>query len=203
MITIVNYGCGNIFALVNVFKRLNIEINVATTPEDFSHSSKIILPGVGSFDYVMKRFNVSGMREIVEKKALIDKIPVLGICAGMQILSNKSEEGVEKGLGWIEGEVKRFDTSKIPFITKLPHMGWNEIVPKENPLFNGIETGARFYFVHSYYFQCKDDSDSIAITNYGINFTSAVNKENIFGVQFHPEKSHQNGETLLLNFARL
>ena len=203
MITIVDYGCGNINAFVNVFKRLNIPTKIAYTKNDFNDTTKIILPGVGAFDHVMSSFNNSGMRDVVEKKIIADNIEVIGICAGMQIMANSSDEGKEKGLGWIDAQVRLFDTSCIKYKTKLPHMGWNEITRNGNKLFTGIESKARYYFVHSYYFECNNEIDSIASTDYGINFTSAVNKDNIYGVQFHPEKSHQNGQQLLKNFALL
>ena len=201
MITIIDYGSGNINAFVNAFKRLNIKTKIARTSDDLADTTKIILPGVGAFDHVMSSFNRSGMRDIVEKKVLEEKVDVMGICAGMQILAKSSDEGKESGLGWINGKVKLFDTSAINYKTKLPHMGWNEISHNGNSLFRGIDYEARFYFVHSYYFECNEISDSIATTEYGFNFTSAVNKGNVFGVQFHPEKSHQNGQQLLKNFA--
>ena len=203
MITIIDYGSGNINAFANVFKRLNIPAKIARKKEEVSDATKIILPGVGAFDHVMNTFNKSGLRDEVEKKVLTEKVPVIGICAGMQILAESSDEGREKGLGWIDGKVRLFDTSKINFKTKLPHMGWNEIKHEENLLFKNIAQGARFYFVHSYYFECNDEQNSIATTEYGIRFTSAVNSENIYGVQFHPEKSHENGQQLLFNFANL
>jgi len=203
MITIIHYGCGNIRAFLNVFKNLNIPVSVATTKNDLEDASKIILPGVGAFDFVMQSFNKSGMRDVVEKKVMEDKIPILGICAGMQIMADSSEEGKEAGLGWIPGKVKLFDLSKIPFVTKIPHMGWNEIKPTENRLFQNIPNGSRFYFVHSYYFEEENSVAAIAKTNYGIDFTSAVNNDNVYGTQFHPEKSHLNGQQLLKNFALL
>lgn len=203
MITIIDYGCGNVNAFINVFKRLNIEANVAKSKKDVLTATKIILPGVGAFDHVMSSFINSGFRVIVEKRVLEDNVPVLGVCAGMQILANGSEEGREKGLGWIDGVVKLFATDKIKYKTKLPHMGWNEITPENNLLFKNIPTGSRFYFVHSYYFKPNNPSNTIATTFYGFEFSSAVNKDNIYGVQFHPEKSHQNGQQLLLNFAKL
>jgi imidazole glycerol-phosphate synthase subunit HisH len=203
MITIIDYGCGNINAFVNVFKRLNISSKIARSAGDLENCEKIILPGVGAFDHVMTQFNTSGMREHVEKKVLEENIPVLGICAGMQILANGSEEGTESGLGWIDGDVKKFDVTGIRYKTKLPHMGWNEITHNGNPLFRAIEPSSRFYFVHSYYFLCYSNDDSIAQTEYGCTFTSAVNRKNIYGVQFHPEKSHENGHQLLKNFAML
>lgn len=203
MIGIINYGCGNIKAFQNVFTRLNIPAKVVASSNEILDVSHIVLPGVGAFDFVMNSFNNSGLRDIVEKKVLLNKTPVIGICAGMQILADSSEEGNEKGLGWIKGTVKLFDTSKIPFQTKIPHMGWNQIQTSENSLFNGILTGSNFYFVHSYYFEVHDQKDAIASTEYGYKFTSGVSNANIYGVQFHPEKSHHNGIQLLKNFANL
>ncbi len=203
MITIIDYGSGNINAFVNVFKRLNIETKVARTSHDLKEASKIILPGVGAFDHVMTSFNQSGMREVVERKVLEERVDVIGICAGMQILANSSDEGKEPGLGWISGKVKLLDTSAIKYKTKLPHMGWNEIRHQNNSLFQDIDTAARFYFVHSYFFECDDPSDSIATAEYGIHFTCALSRGNIFGVQFHPEKSHHVGQQLLKNFATI
>lgn len=203
MMTIVDYGCGNIKAFVNVFIKLNIPVIVATSKPEIEAASRLILPGVGAFDFVMSSFNQSGLRDSVEKKVLAEKTPVLGICAGMQILADSSEEGDLKGLGWIPGKVRMFDVTKIPFSTKNPHMGWNEIKPSASALFSDILSGSRFYFVHSYYFEEKNNEDAIARTNYGIDFTSAVGKDNVFGVQFHPEKSHSNGVKLLYNFANI
>ncbi len=203
MIAIIDYGSGNINAFANVFKRLNLTARIARTKEDLADASHIVLPGVGAFDHVMASFNKSGLRDVVERKVFENNSKVIGICAGMQILANSSDEGKEKGLGWIDGQVKLFDTQKIKYKTKLPHMGWNEISHNGNPLFHNIEEKARYYFVHSYYFECNDQINSIASTNYGYNFTCAVNKANVFGVQFHPEKSHQNGQQLLKNFANL
>lgn len=203
MIAIIDYGCGNIHAFVNVFKRMNIESKVVRSRSDLADCTQIILPGVGAFDYVMAQFNSSGLRDEVEKKTLADGVPVLGVCAGMQILADRSDEGTEPGLGWIEGQVKKFDVSAIRFKTKLPHMGWNEISHHGSQLFQNILPGSRFYFVHSYYFECNSKNHAIASTDYGTPFTSAVNKNNIYGVQFHPEKSHSDGQQLLKNFADL
>jgi imidazole glycerol-phosphate synthase subunit HisH len=203
MISIVDYGCGNIKAFQNVFKKLNVPIQVVTQKEDLANASGIILPGVGAFDFVMRSFNNSGMRESVESKIFEEKIPVLGVCAGMQIMASSSEEGQEVGLGWIGGTVRHFDTSTIPFSTKVPHMGWNSISPTHSKIFSGIEHGARYYFVHTYYFDPENSTNSIATSNYGGEFTCAVEKENIYGVQFHPEKSHSAGIELLKNFSEL
>lgn len=204
MITIIDYGLGNIRAFVNVYERLNIRTKVAHKAEDIKDATKIILPGVGAFDYAMSQLNASGMRDELEKQVLENKIPIMGICVGMQILAKSSDEGNLPGLGWIDGEVKLFDSSLIQYKTRLPHMGWNSINPvNENPLLAGFNNESRFYFLHSYYFVCKRSEEVIATTTYGIHFSSAVNEENIFGIQFHPEKSHSNGIQLLHNFANL
>lgn len=204
MITIIDYGLGNIRAFVNVFKKLNISTKVAHVPDDLKEACKIILPGVGAFDYAMQMLNNSGMREELDKQVLENEKPVLGICVGMQILAKSSEEGFLPGLGWIDGMVKKFDSatssSKIP----LPHMGWNNISPiRSNPLLEGIYSGSRFYFLHSYYFACNNDNDIIAKSEYGVSFASGINNSKIYGIQFHPEKSHSNGIKLLYNFATM
>jgi glutamine amidotransferase len=204
MITIIDYGVGNIFAFENVYKRLNIPTRIAKTVNDLADAEKLILPGVGAFDYAMNQLNQSGMREKIDELVLIKKIPVIGICVGMQMMGNRSDEGTLEGLKWIDSEILKFDESLIHHRTKLPHMGWNDVIPVNNhPLFLGLEKEAIFYFLHSYYFRCNDKANSLAISDYGISFSSAVNRDNIYGIQFHPEKSHQYGEKLLLNFANL
>ena len=204
MITIIDYGVGNIFAFQNVYKRLDIPTKIARTKQDLFDAKKLILPGVGSFDYAMSQLNASGMREKLDELVLDTKIPIIGICVGMQMMGNKSDEGKLEGLKWIDSEILKFDESLIKQRAKLPHMGWNDVIPLgENPLFIGLEKNAIFYFLHSYYFKCNNKNDSIAVSQYGISFTSAVNHSNIYGIQFHPEKSHQYGEKLLYNFANL
>ena len=188
MIAIINYGCGNINAFINSFKRLNIPAFVASKEGEIMEAKKIILPGVGAFDYVIRKFNKSGLGDALHRKVFIEKVDVLGICAGMQILADESEEGIEKGLGWIAGKVKLFDIKKIDQDTKLPHMGWNEVEMSDNPLFNNIPNKALFYFVHSYFYENCNQKNMIGQTMYGNIFTSAINKNNIYGVQFHPEK---------------
>ena len=202
MITIIDYGVGNIFAFQNVYNRLNISTKIAKNISDLESAKKIILPGVGAFDYAMQSLNTSGMREKLDELVLDKKVPVLGICVGMQMMGNKSDEGVMDGLKWIDADILKFDESLIKQRTKLPHMGWNDVVKtKNNILFNELDENAIFYFLHSYYFKCHHQDDVIATTEYGNSFTSAVNVNNIFGIQFHPEKSHRYGEQLLNNFA--
>lgn len=204
MITIIDYGLGNIRAFVNVYDRLNIKTRVARCGNDLKSASKLILPGVGAFDHAMTLLNESGMRQELEKQVLINKIPIVGICVGMQILAKSSDEGILPGLGWIDGAVKLFDASRIKYKTRLPHMGWNSINPEnENPLMSGFNTESRFYFLHSYYFICNNAEDVVSTTTYGITYASAVNRGNVFGIQYHPEKSHSNGIQLLHNFAKL
>jgi glutamine amidotransferase len=203
MITLVNYGLGNIQAFVNIYKKLDIPVTVAQTTADLLQSKKIILPGVGAFDWAMARLNDSGMRQTLDDLVLIKKIPILGVCVGMQIMAQKSDEGNLEGLGWIEASVKRFPQPSSGEKTYLPHMGWNDVTPKNNEsLFKGM-SNPQFYFLHSYFFLEKDQKNILSITNYHGQFTSAVQKDNIFGTQFHPEKSHGNGIQLLKNFADL
>jgi glutamine amidotransferase len=202
MIAIIDYGLGNLKAFFNVYKSLNIPVIIAKVSEDLENASKVIIPGVGSFDYAMERLNKSGMRQTLDEIVTHLNVPVLGVCVGMQMLARSSEEGTLQGLGWIDGEVKKFDPSTLVQSTRLPHMGWNDVRPiVKNSLFNGLEQDARFYFLHSYYFYCHKRENVIAVTDYGGEFVCAVNSGNIFGVQFHPEKSHQCGIQLLKNFA--
>jgi len=197
MIAIVDYGLGNIRAFANLYKRLNIEHLIARKPEDLERADKIILPGVGAFDYAMTLLNGTGLRGILEEMVLERQIPVLGICVGMQIMASSSEEGVLEGLNWIPARVLKFPDTVHP----LPHMGWNNItVERQDPILNGLDETSRFYFLHSYYFKCDKDV-SLASTDYGIEFTSIARNGNVYGIQFHPEKSHGSGITILKNFA--
>ncbi|MEH6347735.1 MAG: imidazole glycerol phosphate synthase subunit HisH [Bermanella sp.] len=204
MITIIDYGLGNVLAFANMYKRMNIDFTIATTADDLIGAKRLILPGVGSFDHAMQRLNNSGMRSVLDKLVLIDKVPVIGICVGMQILAKSSDEGQESGLGWINGVVKKFDVSKFSQKTHLPHMGWNDIYPvRKHGLLKGLESNALFYFLHSYYFKCEDKKDVLATAVYGDDFGCIVVAGNIYGVQCHPEKSHSNGAQLLKNFSDL
>jgi glutamine amidotransferase len=204
MITIIDYGLGNIKAFVNVYQRLNIPLVVARNINDLKEASKIILPGVGAFDHAMQLLQRSGMREMLDDLVLNKKLPVIGVCVGMQIMALSSEEGNLTGLGWINGNVKKFDIRLLHHRPHLPHMGWNNVVPlKQNGLVKELEKELRFYFLHSYYFECNDRDDVVAETEYGNRFSCVVNHENIYGVQFHPEKSHHNGVELLKNFGNL
>tara|TARA_B100000963_G_C22523286_1_gene624052 strand:- start:386 stop:1006 length:621 start_codon:yes stop_codon:yes gene_type:complete len=204
MISIINYGLGNIRAFKNIFDYLNIKNQVADSVTLLNNSSKIILPGVGSFDHAMDLINKSGLRNALEDLVINKEIPLLGICVGMQILGNQSDEGKSSGLGFIDGEIKLFNNLYAENPLPLPHMGWNSIISKNNDkLLSNIELDSRFYFLHSYYFSCNDEINSISKTRYGIDFSSSVNKKNIYGVQFHPEKSHLNGINLLKNFSEL
>lgn len=200
MIGIVDYGSGNIEAIRNIYKNLNIETKIVNHANDLIKVSKIILPGVGAFDCAMSQLNDSGLREALDESVLEKKTPILGICVGMQIMGNSSEEGSLKGLGWIPGIIKRFDTKEIDILPKLPHMGWNEISKYDHELLKSVDCSLGFYFLHSYYFDSKFKENVIAKTIYSHNFVCAVSYENIYGVQFHPEKSHQNGIQVFKNF---
>lgn len=202
MIAIVNYGSGNIQAIGNIYKRLNLPFVVATAPADLEAVDRVLLPGVGAFDQAMSELDKSGMRQALEQAVIFERKPILGICVGMQLLAKSSEEGRVPGLGWIDGVVKKFDRSGVGQTTYLPHMGWNTVNPvKDHTLFENADLSAGYYFLHSYYFLCNRASDVLAETDYGFRFASAVSRENIHGVQFHPEKSHQAGIQLLKNFA--
>jgi glutamine amidotransferase len=204
MITIIDYGVGNINAFVNVYKRVNVPVKIAKTAADLEGAQKLILPGVGHFDHAMSELIKSGMREKLDDLVMVKKVPIIGICVGMQMMGYSSDEGQLEGLKWIDASIKKFDETKIKQVTRLPHMGWNDVKPKvSHPLFEGLENEALFYFLHSYYFECNNSDDILAISEYGGEFTCAAYHENVFGIQFHPEKSHSYGETLLHNFAKL
>ena len=204
MITIINYNAGNIKSIQNMLKRIGAKSCISADAKEIEQAEKLILPGVGHFDYGMSNLQESGLIEVLNKKVLVDKTPLLGICLGAQLLGNTSEEGKENGLGWIDMDVVKFDKAKMPENLKIPHMSWNEIlIKKPSKLLDGLNNESRFYFVHSYHIKCNAEKDVLTNTNYGYEFTSAVEKDNIFGVQFHPEKSHKFGMRLLENFVNI
>lgn len=200
MITIVNYGLGNLGSIRNMLKRIGSDSVISSDPSDLEKATKIILPGVGAFDTGMNHLRDNGWLELLNKRVLVDRLPVLGICLGMQLMAKSSEEGIAKGLGWVDAQVVKFTSS----VLRVPHMGWNVARPeKGNSIFASEEPELRFYFVHSYYMRLNAQRDLLASTNYGIEFASAFQVDNIIGVQFHPEKSHQFGMRLLQNFVKL
>ncbi len=202
MITLIDYGLGNIKAFENIYKRLSVPVKIAKKKNELLDSSHLILPGVGSFDWAMKRLCNSGMIDELNRLVLEEKRPILGICVGMQMMAKSSKEGKMPGLGWLNGHVNLFSDKISNKDLQLPHMGWNEVIPNDTTdLFSGLESSARFYFLHSYYFSPNKNTNILAKSFYGINFTCAVKYENIFGVQFHPEKSHEWGVKLLKNFS--
>lgn len=204
MIAIVDYGLGNIAAFASVYNKANIKVSVARTADDLKGASKLILPGVGHFDHAMRLLQQSGMLDALNQMVLGDKVPVIGVCVGMQILARSSDEGELPGLGWIDAHVRAFKSSDIARNLAVPHMGWNDVRPLlPSPLFDTLQAGARFYFLHSYYISCDRQEDVLATCNYGADFACAVRSSNIYGVQFHPEKSHSFGDRLLRNFAEL
>lgn len=204
MISIVDYGLGNIRAFSNMFKRLSIGARVVTSADDLRGATKLILPGVGAFDHAMALLQGSGMRPALDEAVIGRKVPVLGICVGMQILADASDEGDLPGLGWIPGRVRAFRSVPQLAGLPLPHMGWNDVQPVAGAtLFAGMEADARFYFLHSYYFEGARPEFTAATATYGIDFSCAVRSGNVFGVQFHPEKSHHWGAQLLRNFAEI
>jgi glutamine amidotransferase len=203
MIAIIDYGIGNLASVLNMFKKIGVrDVTITNNHKIIQEADKILLPGVGSFDAGMNNLESSGLISVLNKKVLDDKVPILGICLGMQLLTLRSEEGVKEGLGWIEAETIKFKLDPSLKL-KVPHMGWNYIhVNKENPLIE-VNNQNRFYFVHSYHVKCFNESNSLATSNFGGDFTCMINKGNIYGAQFHPEKSLKFGMKLFENFSKL
>lgn len=202
MIVIVDYGMGNLYSVKNMLKYLGYDSDVTGEISRIEAADKLILPGVGNFGKAMDVIRQSGLVEVLNRKVLEEKTPILGICLGMQLLLEYSEEGDCNGFGWIPGEVKKFDFPEHPEL-KIPHMGWDYIEKqKKSHLFSDLTDGERYYFVHSYYVKCRNSADVAATTEYGIRFDSVIQRNNIMGTQFHPEKSHRFGMEILGNFAK-
>ena len=205
MIKILDYGMGNTASMLNMIRKSGGEAEFCSKAENLESATKIVLPGVGSFDNCIEKLNESGMLETLTRKVLDEKVPFLGVCMGMQLLFEKSEEGELPGLGWIKGDVARFDFTRLEQhkSLKIPHMGWNVVEPNTYAnVFSGLEEEARFYFVHSYHVNCSDSSDILATTHYGYEFTCSIHRDNIWGTQFHPEKSHRFGMQFFKNFLK-
>jgi glutamine amidotransferase len=203
MIIIINYGMGNLGSVQNMFKRIGVECKISSDLNEIMDAEKLILPGVGAFDAAIQQIDDGGFREVLTNKVLVNKTPILGICLGMQLLTEKSEEGVLKGLGWIPAETKKFDFGQN-IERKIPHMGWNMVIHQhKSPLTENLPDDSRFYFVHSYFVKCRNESNVICTTSYGNDFHSIIGFENIYGAQFHPEKSHKFGMKILENFSKI
>lgn len=198
MITIVDYGLGNLASIRNMIKKVGGQAEITADIERISQASKIIIPGVGSFGQGMKNLEEKGLVPVLHKKALEEKVPVFGICLGMQLMTLHSEEGDKNGLSWIQAKTKRFNLPGL----KVPHMGWSDIIikKKDHPLFRNASEENRFYFVHSYAVHCETENNILAQTEYGYLFDSMIVKDNIMGCQFHPEKSHKFGMNIMRNF---
>jgi imidazole glycerol-phosphate synthase subunit HisH len=202
-ITIIDYGMGNLRSIQRRFEKIGIRAEITSDTAIIEQADKLILPGVGHFANGVMQLKKSGIWEILNNKVLIDKIPILGICLGMQLMASSGEEGNTEGLGWFDAKVIKFRTEdKLKY--KIPHMGWNTIIQnRSSQLLENVSNDSMYYFAHSYYIECNDSVDILTRTVYEKSFTSAVQKENIYGTQFHPEKSHDNGELILRNFLSL
>ena len=203
MITIVNYGMGNLGSVQNMYKRIGVPSEITGDPAIIAKSTKLLLPGVGAFDAAMQKIADSGLLTVLNKKVLEEKVPTLGICLGMQLLTNSSEEGILPGLGWIPAKTVKFKFAPESKL-KVPHMGWNYVFSKkESQLTSDLPEEPRFYFVHSYFVQCENEEHVLTTTPYGSDFHSIIQRDNVYGAQFHPEKSHKYGMKLLENFANI
>lgn len=201
MIAIINYGIGNLDSVARAFRKCGAEVTVAVSPDQITGADHIVLPGVGSFGKAMEVLTDSGLLPELNRKVLEEKTPVLGICLGFQMMTHYSEEGDARGLGWLDGETRRFRFDGLEQPLKTPHMGWNDLQrKKESPLLDKIHPDACFYFAHSFCVSCREESAVLATSCYGNEFVSAAHKGNIFGTQFHPEKSHANGLQMIRNF---
>lgn len=204
MIAVIDYGVGNVSSIINMLKKIGVEAIATSEVSEIQNADKLILPGVGSFDAGMQKLNQSGLVQVITHHAQVEKKPLLGICLGMQMLGRKSEEGKESGLSLIPFDNKRFHFDEEHKNLKIPHMGWDltTTMLKDDPLVQGLDPIQRYYFVHSYHAVCDNEENILMQCNYGYSFAAAVKKDNIYGAQFHPEKSHNFGMALLENFAR-
>jgi glutamine amidotransferase len=204
MITIVDSGLGNIGSLRNMFRKIGVPVGTAGTPQEIEGASKLILPGVGSFDQGMRQLREKGFEGVLTDKVVQRGTPILGICLGMQLMTRGSEEGSQPGLGWLDATVVRFNPSEAAERIRLPHMGWNQVKPLyPSPLLVPIDSEIRYYFLHSFHVVCQRQEDVLGLTHHGYDFASVFRKGHIIGVQFHPEKSHRFGMDLLKGFANL
>ena len=202
MIVIVDYGVGNLNSIANMLKKAGVREKISGDKNQVAAADKLLLPGMGNFDNCMQKLSDSGLMDEINKKVFEEKVPILGICVGLQMMMENSEEGEMPGLGWIKGKTIRFKKELVDAGLKIPNMGWREIkVDKSSKLTTDFDSDARFYFAHSYHVLPDDRSDILIEANYGYDFTAAIEHENIIGVQFHPEKSHRFGFNLLKNFA--
>jgi glutamine amidotransferase len=203
MIAIIDYGVGNLASIQNMFKKIGIKSIITSKTEEISDAGKLLLPGVGAFDTCSSKLRDSGLVDCISQRVLIEKVPIIGICVGMQLLHEESEEGKLPGLGWIKGKIVKFRKDRLPPGYKVPHMGWSEVhISKPSLILDGLED-ARFYFVHSFHSELNSNQDELLSVDYGYPFTAAVQNANITGVQFHPEKSHKFGMKLLENFSKI
>jgi glutamine amidotransferase len=203
MITIIDYNTGNLESIKNMLKKIGVASEISNNPDTIASADKLILPGVGHFDYGMQQLNNSGLVPILNKKVLVDKTPILGICLGVQLFTENSEEGAEKGLGWIKGKTIAFDKTKLAINQKIPHMGWTDVVNyNQSKLFENMHEEPRFYFVHAFHLALENKNDALVTANYGYEFVAGIEHDNILGVQFHPEKSHKYGMKFLENYEK-
>ena len=201
MITIVDYGMGNLESIRNMLRRVGVHATITGHPDDIADAEKLLLPGVGSFDAAMAEIEARGLRTVLDHKVMEERVPILGICLGMQLITRGSEEGVLPGLGWVDADVLRFPSNGE---LKVPHMGWNLVeATRPSPLTAGLADEPRFYFVHSYYVKADRREDVVLTASYGVTFDAALEVGNIRGAQFHPEKSHRFGMQVLANFAAI
>jgi glutamine amidotransferase len=204
MIAIVDYGSGNVAAIADIFKRLKVPHLITRDHAELRSAGRYVLPGVGAFDTTMRTLRDSGLVSLLSDEVQVHGKKIMGVCVGMQILGDSSDEGTLPGLGWIPGRIRRIDPATLPIRPKLPHMGWNSIkLIGSSALFDGVDAERGFYFLHSYYFDAVDQRNVVATVNYGNELPCGVVAENVFGIQFHPEKSHANGVAIFRNFSQI